>query len=105
MHRFARSHFLDLLNERVVQNRKNTGHRNDCYGGPLFPPERGQVATRRRMRKGKFALPCDNIVTRKPIAPVGIWMRFPLPPSNISPFRNETRCHETGQTVRPQAPP
>ena len=33
---------------------KNAGRRDKCRDGLLFPPERGQLSTKRRVRKGLF---------------------------------------------------
>jgi hypothetical protein len=36
---------------------KDTGRRDDCYGGLLFPPERGEHGLRFELRKGKLGKP------------------------------------------------
>jgi len=37
-----------------VPSGKNTGRRNECHDGLLFPPERGQCDMPGTMRKGNF---------------------------------------------------
>lgn len=52
----------DACNSRISRGRKNTGHRDDCHGGPLFPPERGQPAMTLARRKDDSSILCDKIV-------------------------------------------
>jgi hypothetical protein len=75
--------------------RKDTGRRNECYDGLLFPPERFQIAIRRRRRKGIFKNFCDNIVARMSVAVGPIAGRLLLVPLRGNPPWLDVLTNET----------